>query len=83
MYSNNGLSNATLYDPTSKADIIKGLTQDGFIIIEKRPGKRFQKIVSKIKFRTFRHIFKQNLHNLIIFMTNLFNLWYIKFVVKN
>lgn len=45
-YRNNGLPNATLFDPTSKADIGKGLTQDGFIIVEKRPGRRFAKIVS-------------------------------------
>jgi hypothetical protein len=44
---NNGLSNATLYDK-NKNDIGKGLVQDGFIIAEKRPGRRFAKIVSKL-----------------------------------
>jgi hypothetical protein len=46
LYRNNGVSNATLYDPTSKADVGKGLVQDGFIIVEKRPGRRFAKFVS-------------------------------------
>lgn len=47
--SNNGLSNATLFDPKSKADIGKGLVQDGFILVEKRPGRRFAKFVSGLK----------------------------------
>lgn len=48
-FVNNGLSNATLFDPTSKADIGKGLVQDGFILVEKRPGRRFAKIVNEYK----------------------------------
>lgn len=43
---NNGIPNATLYDPATKADIGKGLVQDGFILVEKRPGKKFYKFVS-------------------------------------
>lgn len=43
-----GVPNATLYDPATKSDIGKGLIQDGFIIVEKRPARRFAKIVSFI-----------------------------------
>lgn len=43
---NNGVPNATIHDPTKKIDIGKALIQDGFILCEKRPGKRFMKIVS-------------------------------------
>lgn len=46
LYRNNGIPNATLYDPATKADIGKGLVQDGFILVEKRPGKKFYKFVS-------------------------------------
>ena len=40
------MPNASLYDPATKADIGKGLITDGFILVEKRPGRRFAKIVS-------------------------------------
>lgn len=70
MYSNNGLQNATLFDPTSKADLGKGLVQDGFIIVEKRPGRRFAKIVSIDFFveflRLIATVLRQNLHNLTV-----------------
>jgi hypothetical protein len=40
------MPSATLHDPATKADIGKGLITDGFIIVEKRPGRRFAKFVS-------------------------------------
>lgn len=45
-YRSNGVPNATLYYSDTKTDVGKGLIEDGFIIVEKRPGRRFAKIVS-------------------------------------
>lgn len=39
------MSNASLHDPAKKIDIGKALIQDGFIIVEKFPGRRYAKIV--------------------------------------
>jgi hypothetical protein len=44
------MPNATLHDPVKKIDIGKALIQDGFVLCEKRPGRRFAKIVSSLNF---------------------------------
>jgi staphylococcal nuclease domain-containing protein 1 len=48
-FMNNGLANATIHDTVKKCDIGKALIQDGFILCEKRPARRFAKIVGEYK----------------------------------
>lgn len=55
------MSNASLHDPAKKIDVGKALIQDGFIIVEKFPGRRYAKIVriQKIIFIGFYRSFCQ------------------------